>query len=211
MKSLLKNPKTARIVAVAAAIVLMIAVVGSVWARYVREESFSGNVQFSASLASELTLFEHRAVQNGLTGAYTLGAEIVSANSYRLIPGFDVPKDPTVRVVGKTGIDAFLFVEAVGVPAGITFSVTSDWMPLTVAGRQVWVFKGSTAAPVILDESFGAAAKEIPVLEGNLLRVSQSIQSTAVQTLAFRAYLLQVPAGTAQSAEGAQAVFTTAV
>ena len=63
-------------------------------------------------LADSLTLVEHK-VEQQADGSYQLTAETTNKNSYQVMPGMELPKDPTITVNGKTAAAAYLYVEVV--------------------------------------------------------------------------------------------------
>ena len=200
-----------QIAAALLATILLATLISAVWAKYVREVSFSDNVRFTANLARNFELFEHQAVRDENTGAYSLDlTKEVDANSYTLIPGLDVPKDPTIRITDKSAVDAFLYIEVTNALDGVTYAMSSDWLALNIPGKTVYVYKGDTAAPMIIDEAFGTG--EIKLIAADKFVVTDLIKNKAVgQTIAFRAYLLQIANETALTVDAAETVFKTSL
>lgn len=91
---------------------LLLGMIGFASAKYVQTISFQGSVTFTASLAENVILQEHKSVANS-DGSYKLGEAVVKNNTYTLLPGLDIPKDPHIIIEGKTPIPAYLFVEVV--------------------------------------------------------------------------------------------------
>ena len=94
-------------------------------------------VTVDADLADSLEVKEH-AVTRQASGEYTLDTALTTENTYHLMPGVDIPKDPKVYVTGKTEIPAYLYIEVVdSTGLGNTFSYTLDskWTALSVTGR----------------------------------------------------------------------------
>lgn len=175
MKRFTIQSKFYQIAVLVIATILLTTLISTAWAKYVREVSFSDNVRFTANLAGNLELFEHKAVRDADTGEYTLDASTeVAANSYLLIPGLDVPKDPTVRITNKSAIDAFLYVEVTDTLDGITYAMTDEWLALNITGKTVYVYKGDTAAPKIVDEAFGTG--EVKLIKGDVFGVTDQIK-----------------------------------
>ena len=102
------------------AIVAVGAVTGSAYAKYKKTLTYSGTLTFNAELGG-LDLTEHIATRNP-DGSYTLNGEEVLAselpanaepvNTYQLIPGLDIPKDPHVIVANKTSIKSYLLLKS---------------------------------------------------------------------------------------------------
>lgn len=76
-------------------VLLLIGLISFASGKYVKDQSFDGRVTFTASLADGVTIRE------------------TTGNEYLLIPGYDIPKDPSITVTGKTKIPAYLYVEVV--------------------------------------------------------------------------------------------------
>jgi hypothetical protein len=101
------------IASVLLAVILIIGlVVGLSSAKYKTEKHLTGDVKFTVKLADIILIQEHEAVRQD-DGSYVLGDNIVVEQSYMLMPGVDVPKDPFITVEGKTPIPAYLYVEVV--------------------------------------------------------------------------------------------------
>lgn len=98
---------------IAIALVLVVALaVGATWA-YLTAQTGEVKNTFVAGGAvdqSALELYEHKANQNK-DGTYTLDTtKPTTANSYTVMPGVDLPKDPTVEVTAANG-PYYLFVK----------------------------------------------------------------------------------------------------
>ena len=108
--------------------------IGATMAKYVYQQQFSARVTFTARLAQELQLLESKAVatQDDPKSNYKLTEETVRSNTYELMPGVDIPKDPYVRITGKSPIPAYLFIEVVDrTNSAIEISLRPEWIPLT--------------------------------------------------------------------------------
>lgn len=111
--------------------------IGAAMAKYVYQQQFSARVTFTARLAQELRLLESKAVatQDDPKSNYKLTEETVKSNTYELMPGVDIPKDPYVRITGKSPIPAYLFIEVVDqTNSAIEISLRPEWFPLTGEG-----------------------------------------------------------------------------
>ena len=165
---------------------------------------FSSKIVLTARLADGVVLQEHLAVRQA-DGTYVLSEELVSSNTYTLIPGVDIPKDPYIVITGKTNLKAKLYIEIVDtldtVKIGgndkklISYSLTSDWKASTRSAQHGGsVYEYSTT----LDEKF--KSNPIYILEDNKIEVSQYVKSHNItadsdtDVLTIYAYLEQVPA-----------------
>ena len=79
-------------------VVLLVSMaIGAAGAKYVSQEQTTGQVTITADIGT-IVLQESQAVRQP-SGAYTLDtANPVAENSYVLIPGLDIPKDPHVVI-----------------------------------------------------------------------------------------------------------------
>lgn len=191
--------KRSRLLVLAVLVLLIASLIGGAIGKYLTTVSVPGKVTFTASLAEDVILQEHKAERNP-DGSYSLTDQIATAdpygnyNSYELLPGLDIPKDPHITVVNKTPVEAYLFVEVVengdvGTDGEvITYAMDSCWLKLNgVTGDHkgtVYVYKGADAAEKKLDDSIGAAwtVKLLaPLSEGKpeTIRVSQKLITTA--------------------------------
>jgi hypothetical protein len=143
-----RNKQIVPIVAIAlSAVVLLtgiILIVSSGTKAKYKETVHAGDVAVTvnANLASLLEVKEHQAVR-GDTGEYSLssGTEVTS-NSYVLMPGVDIPKDPFVRVTGKTEIPAFLYIEIVD---GTVWSTANQRFEYKIGDTLVYSYSIDTA------------------------------------------------------------------
>lgn len=160
--------------------------------KYIRELSFHGKVTFTANLAKDVILQEHLAVRQP-DGSYQLGEEVVKGNSYKLIPGLDIDKDPHIVITGKTNIPAHLYIEVVdNIPNGaLRYNLISkNWISSSrtakVAGATVYVYStdGSNPAQITTDQT------KIFILQDNKIYVDQGLLSDDESNgLTFYAYL----------------------
>lgn len=139
--------KRSRLLILLAVVLLIGATVGTAVGKYVTTITVPGKVVFTADLAEEVKLQEHQAKRNA-DGSYYLTNQIAQPdlngnhNTYDLLPGLDIPKDPHITISNKTPIEAYLFVEVV--ESGnvalkdkvITYTVDSNWLKLNdVTGK----------------------------------------------------------------------------
>lgn len=184
---------------IAIALVLVVALaVGATWA-YLTAKTEAVTNTFTAGGAvnqGDLELFEHVANKND-DGTYTLGEETTTAgNSYVVMPGVNLPKDPTVNVKAAHGA-YYLFVEVTKGEKvdGDTLAYTVDsskWIKLNIEGREVYAYTADGANPTILN----TALSNVTILTDNTITVSGDAAKIAALTadnskLTFKAYACQ--------------------
>lgn len=201
---------------VAIALVLVVAL--AVGATYAYLTASSGPVKntFVAGGAvkqGDLELFEHVANKNA-DGSYTLDpVKETDGNAYTVMPGVDLPKDPTVNVKAASGA-YYLFVEVTKGEKvdGDTLAYTVDsskWIRLNIEGREVYAYTANGTNPAILN----AALSNVTILANNTITVSGDVAKVGALTadtakLTFQAYACQA-AGFADAAAAFTACFGT--
>ena len=180
---------------------LLITLVTFAVGKYKSTVSFDGSFTFTASLADKMILQEHVA-ERKTNGSYQLGAAVVNGNTYKLIPGLDIPKDPHIIIEGKTPIQAYLYLEVVDTLDTVTvgsnsvklvnYALTDDWEQVTktpicgAANATVYRYKTMLKADV---------PNAIYILKDNMVTVSQYVKSydytagSDTDVLEFYAYL----------------------
>ena len=209
--------KKSRLMMAAVAVILLAVLISSAIGKYVTTVSVPGKVTFTAKLAGSMVLQEHKAERNA-DGSYTQTEQIATAdlngnyNTYELLPGLDIPKDPHIIITAKTPIEAYLFVEVlengdVGLQDKvITYAMTNDWLKLGDFGKNggtVYVYKGTGTSGKALDHNIGSPwTVQIlaPLAEdnNNHIRVSQKLitaESTGDDILTFYASMGEVAMG----------------
>ena len=184
------------------AIALVLVVALAVGATYAYLTATTGEVEntFVAGGAvkqSDLKLYEHKANQNK-DGTYTLDTKTpTTANSYTVMPGVDLPKDPTVEVAAANG-PYYLFVK---VTEGANFNKNifgysiddTTWKQLKdaddkdVAGVYVYTIDKTNAAIL-------TGAVTANVLKDKVVKVADADSITLAEadcTLTFQAYACQ--------------------
>lgn len=137
-----------------------------------------------------------RIEESKLTGDpdnYTLDPnEKVDGNNYTVIPGAELPKDPSI-VINKLQVEAYLFVEVVDkLPDTITWTMADGWTKLTgvtgpVHGGEVYVYNTELAA-----QPEAAPAYTISLIKDNKLTVASNYAEDQTTTeLKFVSYLAQ--------------------
>ena len=206
------------------AIALVLVVALAVGATYAYLTAKTGEVKNtfvagSAVADGDLELFEHVANKN-TDGTYTLdtankahAGENGVYNAYTVMPGVNLPKDPTVNVKAANGA-YYLFVE---VTKGSkvdddTLSCTVDgtkWIKLNVDGKEVYAYTTDGKAPAVLT----AAVTNVPVLasidtKGNTIKVSGDNTKIGALTEANSALTFKAYACQAAGFDNAAAAFT---
>lgn len=199
---------------VAIALVLVVAL--AVGATYAYLTASSGPVKNTfvvggAVANGDLKLFEHVANKNA-DGSYTLGSDTTTNNAYTVMPGVNLPKDPTVKVTAANG-PYYLFVK---VTEGANFNKNifgysiddAAWKQLKdadgkdVAGVYVYTTDKTNAAIL-------TGAVTANVLKDKVVTVADADSITLAEadcTLTFQAYACQ-SAGFKTAAEAFNACF----
>lgn len=219
---------------IAIALVLVVALaVGATWAYLTATTGEVKNtfVAGGAVADSDLELFEH--VANKKTdGSYTLDTSKKATagengvyNSYTVMPGVNLPKDPTVNVKAASGA-YYLFVEVtkgsgfapvkVGEKTGTPLSCnvdTAKWQPLTLTGkdanREVYVYCVTGGSAIQSDKVDNVAVLKTIGDTQNTIAVSDdndivaTLTNASASALTFKAYACQ-----AAGFDNAAAAFT---
>lgn len=136
-----------------------------------------------------IELFEHgyNTASNTLTGD-----KVTSVTDYTIIPGVDLPKDPTVTV--KAGSEAcwlFVKVDATGtfVTDKVTYAIdNTEWKALDgVAGVYYKELKEKTAA----DTDYNILADKKVTVADTLTKADINALTAKQATLTFNAYAIQ--------------------
>ncbi len=126
----------------------------------------------------------------------------VDKNSYKVVPSTNLPKDPYVRIVGKTEVPAYLYVEVVdGLEGtGLSYTMASSWTKLDgikgTHGGQIYVYNNGE----LVTNTTNLA--QIQLLAGDEIVVNDTLtiaENTSVN-LQFYGYLAQATAGDAATA-----------
>ena len=170
-------------------IIIGVTLFGFGFAKYKTSVSFETNVTYSTKLAQTISLVESKAIRQE-DGSYMLDSNKVNNNTYKVMPGVDIPKNPMIIVEGKTDVPAYLFIEVVeNVPNAVEYTIQSEWKSLGIKGPNggdVYVYQS-----LVLDRS--NCPDNISVLAGNLLIVSDTYRNdTADFSMDIYAYMSQV-------------------
>ena len=170
---------------------IAIAISAAVWvyAKYIYQETIHGSLTITASLG-EIDVWEHQAVRNP-NGSYSLNEKPVHNNSYYLIPGLDVPKDPFVQITKKTNVPVYVFMKVdtnLTDANHVTYGLLDCWK-LVEGTSNIYVYcVDGVAHPV-------SSNMDIPILQGDRVEVSQNLQIDGQVYLNFTAAMSQVDAG----------------
>ena len=179
---------------------LLIGMIGLAGAKYVTTTSFNGKVTFSARLADAVIIQEHKAEQQS-DGSYVLNetADPVTANTYHLIPGLPIPKDPHIVITGKTPIHAHLYLEVLdATPNGaIEYDLEDCWkitdlQPKKLTDAKVYQYVDSTKKPIVLtDKQMTENTLSVNIIKGKTITVKQGLLNYGndSKSLQFSAYL----------------------
>ncbi len=202
---------------IAIALVLVVALaVGATWA-YLTATAGPVTNTFTAGKAvaqGDLKLYEHLANQN-TDGTYSLDkkANTVTSNTYTVMPGVNLPKDPTVEVTKAEG-PYYLFVEVTkgdsfkGEKAPLSCTVDgSHWVALKIEGKEVYAYStdGKTAA-ILKDELTATPVLATIGNTDNTITVADTDLTNVNCQLTFTAYACQA-AGFADATAAFNACF----
>lgn len=174
-------------------------------------------------LADSMTLNEHKVVadtygdyfyaKKGADDKYVRvqnreEAEVVTSNSYTVMPGMILPKDPTITITGKTTAPAFLYVEVVGaLNEAYEWEMADGWTEISglTGAKQgkVYVYKDILTNAAGEPSSFG-------IINENKITVPENLTenwNNSTETLTFYAYLAQTNAGGGSAEEAYEATF----
>lgn len=133
-------------------------------------------------------LKEHKAeAQTANPGVYELNLdEEVVANTYSVVPGVDLPKDPFVRV-NNLKAKAYLFIEVKSdLPETLKFSIVDAWEATTLTGQN-----GGTVYTLKSGALDANSSLIQTILEGDKVFVEDDYAGSASKDLKFYGYLAQ--------------------
>lgn len=179
---------------------LLIALTTFAVGKYITTIQKPGTVTFNAKLAENVMLVESRITRKA-DGTYETTSEtITGAQSYTLIPGLDIPKDPHIVIQGKTPIPAYLYLE---VEESISNTSIRWSLNKTDDNKDYWI-ESNKLAPKKTDNKIyvystdGANPHKIitdmtvHILEGDEITVNQALLSGDEENLLkFYAYLIE--------------------
>ena len=165
------------------------------------------SAELFANPENDFTLWEHEAVQKN-DGTYTLNSTKVFANTYELLPGVDIPKDPTVDVDNLKEY-AYLYIKVSGLPmaTGLTATIdTAKWTALGDKYPNVYVYMGEHAngQKVIEATETNPVTFTQTILTDNKITVASTFDANkagSLSELKFEAYMVQATGNGANAAE----------
>lgn len=194
---------------IAIALVLVVALaVGATWALLTHTTDTVTNTFVVGKLIDGNTTFslkEHVIDKQDATGRYVLktgdaDSDYTTRNTYgAVVPGVNIPKDPTVKVEKLAG-DAYLYVVVDNqLGTGLSYTVDGKWTELANNGtKTLYVYNGGEKLTANSIVSQG-------VLANNEIVVDETVADGSM-TLSFNAYLVQaVGTGDAAAAWNAAA------
>lgn len=192
------NKKRVTLIVSILVVLILALATGGVFSKYKETVNLNSvNLEVSSGkLASVFSLQEHKAVQKP-DGTYVLdlAVEPVTANSYHVLPGVAIPKDPYFTLNKQTKIEAYLYVEIINNlgSKGLSYSLTNDWVALGVKGDNggdVYVYSGGTNAAKKITKDFNN--DELYILKDNKITVSSENKSDlGTVNVSFYGYLAQ--------------------
>jgi len=152
------------------------------------------SAELFADPTNDFTLWEHEATDTDKDGRYELNNQKeVTGNTYDILPGVNISKNPTVDVVNLEE-HAYLYIKVTGtLPAGMSYSIdSSNWEQLT-GSNNVWVYKGANAENNVIKASDDSKKSfTANILTDQQIVVDSSYNGTADDiTLTFNAYMVQ--------------------
>lgn len=118
-----------------------------------------------------------------------------TGDSYMVIPGVDIEKDPVVEFEGNN-VAAYVFLQ-IGAD-GWTVSASGTGYTYSIADKMSWTLEGWTqleAGVYYKEVAAGANAQSWPVITGNTITVSSEITKDDIadytKALTFTAYAIQ--------------------
>lgn len=208
------KPRGNKVLVIGLALLLVVgAVAGGTFAWFTDTEEAVNTfavAELFSNPASQFTLWEHKAVDENEDGQYTLSDEEVKDNSYLILPGVNIPKDPTVDIVELKG-NGYLYIKVMdSLAEGLSYEIDSTyWEPLAgYAG--IWVYKGEYAENhVISADNNSKKTFTVPILKDNQIVVPQEYSSDVESTLTFNAYMAQASYNGSNAAEAWTNTFGT--
>ena len=196
-------------------VVLLAIATGGVFSKYQQSVVVNEDVNIKVSsgvLASVFSLQEHEAVQTN-DGNYHLDADkiaINNTNTYYVLPGVDLPKDPHFTILKETDVEAYLYVEIInnlGDNNGLSYEVTTDWKKLDIKGENngdLYVYTGGEETAKAITKGFDTQDAGLMILQDNKIAVDPVNKSSITEvSISFYGYLAQASRG-----NDASSVFT---
>ena len=176
-------------------LLVSVSLMGFLGAKYVKEIPFSGNVTITANLANSFTLLES-AVNMLDSGQYIIDntKPKVESNSYFVLPGVNIPKDPKITIVGKTNVEAYLYIEVVeNLGEGMSYQLSENWLEVTGAnvqneGAKLYVYTEGGSPKIFAGTDDDG---EISLIKGDIITVPSSFKMSATDIYSLDFYALE--------------------
>lgn len=113
------------------------------------------SAELFANPKTQFTLWEHEATDEDKDGRYTLDkSNEVLGNTYDILPGVNIPKDPTVDIENLKE-NAYLYIKVTeSLPNDLSYSIDSNnWDKLDEKYPGVWIYKGDKAVNNVISAS----------------------------------------------------------
>ncbi|MCD7723226.1 MAG: hypothetical protein LUH82_04680 [Clostridiales bacterium] len=217
---------------VLAAAVVVAAAFGikSLSAKYIKNYTLNGSVYIETKTDADVQLYEHKAYLQS-DGSYLLDTEAaeVSANTYSVLPGVDIPKDPCLYITDLTET-SYVYIEVCeqNKTDAVTFTLESCWVEVAGAtginGGKVYVYSTDGTNPALVTsgstvETFTQTSAttsvepttadpgqdlSINIIKDQTVYVSASYAAGTDYSLTFYGYVAEAAAG-----EAAASIYTT--
>lgn len=183
-----------RAILYAALALLLVAAISAgfgISAKYRKDVNISGTLKVSSGIAKKISIQEYKA--EGNADGYTLENNKVNENSFIIMPGTSLPRDPFVEITGKTDTPAYIYVEVKNtLPEAVSFELASDWTKLEGVigsnGGQVYVL-GTAPSTSSVGEGGNAT---IHILNNNSITVGSGFEAAEeVYNLNFYLYVIK--------------------
>lgn len=160
-------------------------------------------VTFSNNLADIFEVRESEATRNTTTGAYTLDESkpVTAGQTYVLIPGVDIDKDPYVYIEGRSEIPANLYIEIVDSLDTVDGTKLIDYTVRSDLWEVNTTYKPDSTGTVYKykETVTDGGYDKYPILSNNTVTVSQHVKSKNITAdgdtdlLKIYAYLEEIP------------------
>ena len=144
---------------------------------------------------ADFSLMEHVAVR-GENGAYALTQELTTANTYSVLPGVNLPKDPFISL--KNVEEAYLYVEVVdALPETLTYAMDTNWVALKDGATAVTgphggeIYAWNVKLPAVTDAKIYNILKDKQIVVSSSFTAPVDVPADYTETLSFYGYLAQ--------------------
>lgn len=194
-----------------AMLAVLIGLCSMAYAKYIQQDQLKDTLMITADIGT-IELLEHQAERN-LDGSYSLNDvllpilddpdttgvdEAVLGNTYEILPGLDIPKDPFVKIEKTDNISVYVYVKIHDSIDNdlIEYSINNQWKYIAEdSGDKVYVYTNGTDEAFAVTESID----KIEILENNKVVINQEVRygtKTDNLGLIFYAYMYQTASGT---------------